>query len=1163
MVGLCRPHPGDVDGDQSAGLRRGPAHGDTRATPWRSRPVLVLVLCGLVLAGVIAAATAIMLSQLRDRALDDRKRELQNLALTLAEHTDRSFQAVELVQESLINRMQTLGIATGEQYEQQMSGQDTHLMLKDKISGLPYVDAMTLFNSDGVLINSSRAGPIPAINIAERDHFKLLKGNADLALFVSRPVRSAITGDWNIYIGHRISGPNGEFLGVVLGAIQLQYFQQFFSAIALWEGSSISLLRNDGVLLVRHPDIGGVIGHSYGAAISALGHADRGTIRIIGKMDGKDRILAGQRLAHYPIVVSVGIDSAAVLANWQSGALYIASAAVLIVLIICGVILLSAKQVQRKLRTENARFDAALNNMSQGLAMFDRERRLIVCNKRFAEVYSLPDHVLLPGTTQRQIVKHGTPLRDYSGAEAKRHFERQADAASRGQATSSVLELIDGRFVFVSHQPMEDGGWVSTHEDITDRKRIEEELRTQYLRFDTALNNMSHGLCMFDSAARLIVCNDRYRDMYGVSPDLVKPGIALEDLLEYRRQAGTYSGNVQRYIADLLAALAEGQAVKLTVETGDGRSIAIVNQPMAGGGWVATHEDITDRVQAERERDRSRTFLDTVIENIPVSVYVKEAHDLRYILLNRSAEKLWGVSREDTIGKTAHELFAKARADRIAAHDRQVLESAKRELFIDAHQIDPTQSGSPLITSRRVGIAGEDGKPKYIVGVIEDVTDRARAEQRIAQLAHYDTVTGLANRVSLREQLDATFARVRRGERVALHYIDLDHFKNVNDTLGHPMGDALLRSVAERLRACVRDVDTLARLSGDEFAVIQASIAGPDDATALAKRIYEAIRAPHDIQGHHVSVDASIGIAVAPEDADSPDQLLKNADMALYEAKTIGRSTFCFFEQDLERRMRAKRELERELRQALAGGQLELFYQPLVNLQTDEIAGCEALMRWRHPERGMIPPADFIPIAEDLGLIKQLGEWALRTACAEAATWPDGIKVAVNLSPAQLAGENLVQAVVNALAAAGLPAHRLEPEITETVLMSNTFATLTTLHQLRKLGVRIALDDFGTGYSALSYLRCFPFDKIKIDRSFISNLVEEDNSRAIVQAVVNLARDLNMTTTAEGIETEEQMCTVRDLGCREMQGYFFSRPQPAADIARMLAPRAVRAAGVA
>jgi len=1087
-----------------------------------------------------------MLSKLRERALEDSKRELQNLALTLAEQTERSFQAVELVQTSLIEQFRALGIATEEDFERRLSTRDIHLMLKDKISGLAHVDGISLVNADGKLINFSRAWPIPPFSIADREHFKALKASPDLFSLTSWPVQSSITGAWNIYLARKVVGPNGEFLGLVIGAIELNYFEQLFADIALTPGSSITLVRNDGTLLARYPQLEGIRGKIFPAFNDLLQHKDRATVRIVGRMEGKDRLLSGQRVANYPIIVVVGIDVDAALANWQSGAIYIASAAALIVFIIGGVFFLSARQIQRKFRAENLRFEAALDNMSQGLAMFDGQRRLIVCNRRYAEIYGLPQELTQPGTPYGKILEHAIPSWEDVSAE-----DPLSGTAGPGQPTESIQQLSDGRSVFLSQQPMDDGGWVSTHEDITERRRMEEELRTQNLRFDTALNNMSQGLCMFDSAARLIVCNERYLEMYGLPADKVKPGMALEDMLELRQQAGTFSADVPEYVDQILATLAEGKAVKLTVETGDGRSIALVNQPMAGGAWVATHEDITERVQAERERDRTRVFLDTVIDNIPVSVYVKEARDRRYILINRSAEKLWEVSRETSIGKTAHELFSKRRAESIDRHDAQLLESESHELVLEAHHLDPTDAQSRVIASRRVAILGEDRQPKYLVGVIEDVTERARAEQRIAHLAHYDIVTDLPNRVSLRERLEATLAHVRRGGRAALHYIDLDHFKNVNDTLGHPMGDELLKQVAQRLRGCVRDVDTIARLSGDEFAVIQAPIGEPADAAALAGRMREVISLPYDIQGHRVSVGASIGIAIAPTDASEPDQLLKNADLALYEAKTIGRSTFCFFEQELEQRMKARHQLELDLRQALVAGQFELYYQPLVSLQTNEITAFEALMRWHHPQRGMVSPGEFIPMAEDLGLIVQLGEWALRTACAEAAKWPSQIRVSVNLSPAQLAGENLVQLVIRALAASGLPAGRLELEITETVLMHNTFATLATLHQLRKLGVRIALDDFGTGYSSLSYLRSFPFDKIKIDRSFISNLVEEDNSRAIVQAVVNLARDLDMTTTAEGIETERQMRTVKELGCREMQGYYFSKPVPAGEINRL------------
>jgi diguanylate cyclase (GGDEF)-like protein len=386
-------------------------------------------------------------------------------------------------------------------------------------------------------------------------------------------------------------------------------------------------------------------------------------------------------------------------------------------------------------------------------------------------------------------------------------------------------------------------------------------------------------------------------------------------------------------------------------------------------------------------------------------------------------------------------------------------------------------------------------------------------------------------------------------------FLDLDRFKGVNDTLGHPMGDELLKMVAARLRHCVRDIDTVARVGGDEFAIIQTGIEEPLDTATLARRIGEAVRAPYDLAGHAVVVDTSIGIAMSPNDGTEPDGLLKAADMALYGAKADGRGTYRFFEAAMDMRMKARRELEIALRRALAAGQFELHYQPLVNVDDKRITGCEALLRWNHPERGMIPPAEFIPVAEEIGLIVPLGEWVLRKACLDAASWPDDIKVAVNLSPIQVTSQNLVPIVISALAAAGLPARRLEVEITESVLMHNTETNTATLHRLRELGVHISMDDFGTGYSSLSYLRKFPFDKIKIDRSFISGLPGDNESIAIVRAVAGLAANLNMTATAEGVETAEQLETIRALGCGEMQGYLFSRPVPLSDIMRLLEPQ--------
>jgi len=387
-------------------------------------------------------------------------------------------------------------------------------------------------------------------------------------------------------------------------------------------------------------------------------------------------------------------------------------------------------------------------------------------------------------------------------------------------------------------------------------------------------------------------------------------------------------------------------------------------------------------------------------------------------------------------------------------------------------------------------------------------------------------------------------------------YIDIDEFKSVNDALGHPVGDELLKEIAERLRGCIGEADVAARLGGDEFAIIQNCIAGRAETERLVDALYAAIREPIECAGHLISTDASIGIAMAPGDGAHLDHLLKNADLALYGAKGDGRRTYRFFEQNMGARARARRTLELDLRQAIGGDGFEVHYQPQVDLRDDRISGCEALLRWRHPQRGNISPAEFIPVAEDTGLINELGEFVLKTACAEAAKWPDHIRVAVNVSPVQFRSQTLVLNVATALADSGLSASRLELEITEAVLMRDDETALTTLHQLRALGIRIALDDFGTGYSSLSYLHRFPFDKIKIDRSFVKNIGDEGASSAIIQAVVNIANASNMTTTAEGVEQAWQREMLRELGCTEMQGYLFSRPVAAHEVRRLLpAPR--------
>ena len=565
-----------------------------------------------------------------------------------------------------------------------------------------------------------------------------------------------------------------------------------------------------------------------------------------------------------------------------------------------------------------------------------------------------------------------------------------------------------------------------THERVVVRRsedRFRALERKQYERFNAAVNNMPLGFCMVDDEQRLVATNERFGEIYRLPPDMILPGTPLRTSLEYRAANGHFGDDIgPDFVEQRLAAAREPVPWHITRETRDGRTISVLHQPLAGGGSLSTHEDITAR---------------------------------------------------------------------------------------------------------------------------------RKAEAQIAHMAHHDALTDLPNRVLFRERLVKALESVDRG-KLAVLCIDLDRFKAVNDMLGHPIGDALLRVVGDRLQASARPTDLVARLGGDEFAIVQTGTEQPFGATALATRLIAEIAKPFGLDGHHVEIGASVGISIAPNDGSDPDKLLKNADLALYRAKSDGRDSYRFFEPDMDAKMQLRRKMEIDLRRALTLGEFEVYYQPLITLKTERISGFEALLRWHHPERGMVPPLEFIPVAEEIGLIGQIGAWVLKRACLEAATWPDGIHIAVNLSPAQFKQRAVVLDVVVALGASGLPAHRLELEITESVLMKDTESTIGILDELRNLGVGISMDDFGTGYSSLAYLQKFPFDKIKIDRSFVNDLSKRPQSIAIVRAVAAMSSSLGMKTTAEGVETEEQLQTLKEEGCTEVQGYLFSKPVPAAQAAELL-----------
>ncbi|HEY4922228.1 MAG TPA: EAL domain-containing protein [Xanthobacteraceae bacterium] len=671
------------------------------------------------------------------------------------------------------------------------------------------------------------------------------------------------------------------------------------------------------------------------------------------------------------------------------------------------------------------------------------------------------------------------------------------------------------------------------------------EARRAHARLRDAIDILPQGIVFLDAQGRYILWNKQYADIYRRSADLFEPGARLQDTLRIGVARGDYPeaiGREEEWIAERLERLYNPSG-RHEQRLSDGRCVLIEERRTSDGGVIGLRVDITEL----KQREASFRLL---FDGNPVPMFVYALDDHRLLAVNAAAVEHYGYERDRMLGMRLEDIndpSETAGAPHVDATsaDEQAGRTWKHRKA-DGRAIDVAVFAS-LLTY--------EGRAAALIAAI-DITERKRAEARVAFMAHHDALTALPNRVLLRLRMEEMLGRLPRdGRQVAALCIDLDNFKSVNDTLGHSLGDMLLQHVADRLRGAVQDQDTVARLGGDEFAILQADVAQPEEASALAARLLEVVSEPYHLDGHLVALGASIGIALAPHDGADPDRLLKNADMALYRAKADGKNAFRFFEAEMDARVQARRRLELDLRTALTAGTLEVHYQPLIDLPTGEISGVEALLRWPHSERGMIPPAEFIPVAEETGLIGVVGAFVLRRACTAAANWPEHIKVAVNLSPLQFRTGSLLATVQEALALSGLAPKRLELEITETLLLEKSDHVLATLHALRALGVRISMDDFGTGYSSLSYLRSFPFDKIKIDRSFVRELDANADSQAIVRAIVSLGASLGITITAEGVESESDLARLKAEGCNEGQGYLFSQARPQAEITAMLGNR--------
>jgi diguanylate cyclase (GGDEF)-like protein/PAS domain S-box-containing protein len=1015
----------------------------------RRRTGLIAGAAMMILVAIVANAAISM--QLHGHTLKQVHDNLQSRSLTLSESAERIFQTIELVLADLDRSVQRQGVSDFNTLIELMGDKANNSLIASKISALSYVDDVMLIAGDGTLVNSARAWPPRPLDLSDHDYFQALKDNADLRIFVSKPARNQITGSWTIIVARRLANRDRGFLGIAAAAISLRYFDDFYRKTTLGAGYAVSMLRSDGMLLVRHPNADHVGKIIPTGILGKLASSRSALSRHVSPVDGETRIVSGHLIPDYPVAVITTQVETPAFAAWRTIAVTLA----LVTGVISALIILAAFTISRSWK--------------------------------------------------------------------------QQERINIGRA--AVIEAEETR---------------ALAEVALDRER---EAALQSIRFNAAIENMPQGICMFDANQRLIVCNDNYAEIYGLTEEQTKPGTALCDILRYRVSTGQAPADSEGYIRDRIAEVEANKPYHVTNLLRSGRYVSVSHRPMADGGWVATHEDITDERRAEQELAETKAFLDSIVDNIPISVVVKDARTRRFVLVNRVFEMMMGRPKSDVLGRTVFDLYRPEDAKTIDAADVEFLENGA-ETAVKEYDVDTPARGLRTVATKRIAVKDELGGPKLLVTVVEDITDRRISEQKIMFMAQHDALTGLANRVALQDKIaEADAHRRRHAEPFSLFLLDLDRFKLVNDTFGHPVGDALLVDVASRLKQSLRQTDFLARLGGDEFAIVQRGEGNQrDTARGLANRIVEAITEPFRIEGHELSIGVSIGVALAPEHGSDAESLLKMADLALYQVKDKGRNGFLFSESAMRDMTTLRQSLEGDLRQALSTNELQLHYQPIVDSKTRKLCGAEALVRWVHPTRGMISPDDFIPLAEETGLIAQIGEWALHTACAEAATWPGNVRIAVNLSPAQFRKADLADVVMCALSESGLAPDRLELEITETALIECGTECLPLLRLFKNLGVTIALDDFGTGYSSLSQLTMFPFDKIKIDRSFTQNMTSRADCAAIISATLTLAHCLDLQTTAEGVDTIEQSKLLRLAGVTSLQGHYFQPPGPASKI---------------
>jgi diguanylate cyclase (GGDEF)-like protein len=1009
--------------------------GGSRAWLLGRRPMLILN--GLVLS-IIGVIAGLAIWHSRSSALDDHRRDMHSMGVVLAEQTSRYVQVVDLILHGVQAEIASRNIADLAEFHRQLSTPLFQASLAERLNHVPQADAVALIDADGKIANWSRPEKAPGTSVADRDYYQYFKEHNDPDLFIGSLAKARITGKLGLFFGRRLNGANGQFLGVILCIVDVKYLSEFYRAAGEHRKESVTVMRRDGTMLMQYPNPEAALGVGMPHGSPWYGYVAEGGGSYVAPfgVDGAQRMVSVHPLPDYPLVVDILMNRADIDATWHHEAIFTAGFASIAAIASVSLLVLLGRQFRRQAE-QNAKLEEAAASLSEGQEVlrayvdtsadwfWEQDEHL-----RFQMCSTLP-FMLNSNDMNKTRWDLGDPA--MSG---ERWAVHKAELEARRPFRSFRWERIgsDGRrrFLSTSGNPIFDRngvfkGYRGTGRDVTSEVeasiRLSEansELELGRQQFAAVLDNITQGICFFDSENRLRLCNRRYIEIYNLPPEALCVGRSIDELMDYRESVGTEPDPAcPENLSWRSQTSTPNVAQRIVRLLRNGRYVATYFQPMADGGFVATHEDVTEHHQAEAS---------------------------------------------------------------------------------------------------------------------------------IAFMAHHDSLTKLPNRVLFRERMEQAIAMASRGTKFAVLCLDLDNFKQINDTLGHPVGDGLLIAVADRLRACVREGDAVGRLGGDEFAIIQLALDEAEDAEVLSGRIMAAFRQPFEVNGHQIMAGTSIGIAVVSALGAEYETLMRDADIALYLAKTEGRGTVRFFEPEMDARIHMRRLLELDLQGAVGRNEFEIYYQPQVNLTSNRVRSFESLLRWRHPTRGFVSPADFIAVAEETGLIAEIGEWVLRQSCIEAQRWPGGISVAVNISPVQFRKGNLVTLVRGALADSGLLPGRLELEITESVFLRDSAETLLALNELRAMGIRVALDDFGTGYSSLSYLRSFPFSKIKIDQSFVRDVTTNKESMSIVRAVIGLGDSLDILTIAEGVETQEQLDKLRAEGCTEVQGYFFSRPVPAHEI---------------